>query len=390
MRKILDFCILRVMATFSYIAVLGRQPEFGLVELESVLGAEAVRPFGRQAVLLDREVDVNALGGVVKAARVLYEGPAVGIRPVPVDVDALPMGDGKTPFALSVYGLRATQALVVAGGLALKKQLAARGSARFIAPSEGLAVSAAQLTHNNVLERGFELVIVVAGSRMVVAQTVGVQDIDWFSRRDYGRPARSARVGMLPPKLARVLVNTTTAPVVVDPFCGTGVVLQEALLAGRSAVGSDLSEEMVAASRQNLQWLAGVAPGPVGAWQADEADARTVRLPDAALAVVTEGYLGPHLTASPTPSQLRQIRADLLELYRGALANWGRQLEPGAELALCVPAWRIGQDWQYLGVVDELPRLGYTMKVLKHVWQPLLYARPDQVVGRQIVLLRKQ
>jgi hypothetical protein len=54
-----------------------------------------------------------------------------------------------------------------------------------------------------------------------------------------------------------------------------------------------------------------------------------------------------------------------------------------------VPAWRIGGSWHYLNVVDELPRLGYTMKVFKHVRLPLLYARPDQIVGRQIVLLRK-
>jgi tRNA (guanine10-N2)-dimethyltransferase len=139
--------------------------------------------------------------------------------------------------------------------LTLKKSLRERGSVRLITPKEGTAVTAAQLSANHVLRSGFELLVVIDGKRMILALTIGVQDIDWYNRRDYGRPARSAKVGMLPPKLAQVMVNTTKASTVYDPFCGTGVVLQEALLMGRLAVGSDLSPEMVEASRRNLDWL---------------------------------------------------------------------------------------------------------------------------------------
>lgn len=378
------------MSELQYVAILGRQPEFGLVELEAQLGADDVAPFGRGAARIGRELDVETLGGVIKVGRVLYDGPAADIRPVPVDLGALPMRESKTPFALSLYGLQATPRFVTVAGLALKKALKSRGSARLVAPTHGLAVTAAQLKYNRVLEDGFELLVVVAGQQMIVAQTTSVQDIDWYAQRDYDRPARSARVGMLPPKLARTLVNTTSAPVVVDPFCGTGVVLQEALLLGRSAVGTDLSPDMVAASRENLVWLADKAPTPLPAWQAEQADARQVRLPDVECAVVSEGYLGTHLTAAPSAAQLAALRRELRDLYHEALANWARQLDSGAELALCVPAWRMRGKWEYLELVDALARLGYTMKVFKHVRLPLLYARPDQIVGRQILLLRKR
>jgi tRNA G10 N-methylase Trm11 len=377
------------MQKFPYVAILGRQPEFGVAELECRLGSEAVAPFGREAASLAKVVDVEQLGSVVKVGRVVYEGVRTQWPELPLDLAGLPLRTGKTPFAVSVYGAQVGLRLVTAMGLGLKKKLKPQGATRFIAPVQGQAASAAQLKHNRVLEDGFELLVVVANERMLVALTQSVQDIDWYSRRDYDRPARSARVGMLPPKLARTLVNTTAASVVVDPFCGTGVVLQEALLLGRSAVGSDLSPAMVQASRQNLTWLADQRPGQLPAWQVDEADARTVHLPDVACAVVSEGYLGDHLSAAPSLPQLQKLRAELLQLYRQTLANVGRQLEAGAEVALCVPAWRIGGSWHYLNVVDELPRLGYTMKVFKHVRLPLLYARPDQIVGRQIVLLRK-
>lgn len=364
------------------------------MELESRLGAEVVEPYGNQTALLSGEIDINSLGGVQKLGRILYDGPAVGIRPMPIDRAELPvLPDGKTPFAISTYGLKATAAFVVAAGIELKKALKDHGSMRFVAPGEKTVTSAAQLKHNKVLERGFELLVVVAKQRMIIAQTVGIQDIDWYSRRDYERPARSAKVGMLPPKLAQVLINTTQAPLVVDPFCGTGVVLQEALLLGRTAVGSDLASEMVAASRENLEWLAGESrSGTAGLlpWQVEPADASQVRLPDAECAIVSEGYLGPNLTASPAPDRLEAIRAELGLLYRETLQNWAMQLDPGAELALCVPAWRTARGWQYLGLVDDLSRLGYTSKVFKHVQTPLLYARPDQVVGRQLLLLRKK
>src|SRR5437899_1469114 len=133
-----------------FIAILGRQPEFGLVELESRLGAEAIRPFGRAAAMLAAEIDVATLGSVIKVGRVLYEGEVTDLRSLPIDAADLPMSDSKTPFALSVYGVRTSRREVEAAGLELKKSLRERGSVRFIAPKEGLEVTAAQLMHNKV------------------------------------------------------------------------------------------------------------------------------------------------------------------------------------------------------------------------------------------------
>jgi tRNA G10 N-methylase Trm11 len=379
------------MSSLKYIAILGRQPELGLVELESLLGADAVRPFGRNAALMSRELDLARLGGVQKIGRVLYDGPAGKLTDIEYIDDFvldLPMSEGKTPFAISVYGRALLGRAVMGMGLEFKKYLRERGSVRLIAPSEGTVVSAAQLKHNQVLERGFELVIVISDVRMKVALTTQVQDIDWYSKRDYHRPARSAKVGMLPPKLAQVLVNTTSSAVVADPFCGTGVVLQETLLPGRTAVGSDLADEMVAASRQNLAWLSEQVAADLPDWRVDQADARKVRLPEGC-AVVSEGYLGPNLTHSPAPAELAGMKRELLALYREALANFAKQLPSGGEVSICAPAWRIGKRWEYLGLVDELPDLGYTLKSFQHARTHLLYARQEQVVGRQLLLLRK-
>jgi len=91
-------------------------------------------------------------------------------------------------------------------------------------------------------------------------QTEQVQDIAGYERRDTGRPARDARVGMLPPKLAQIMLNLIPSfpdmpPVILDPFCGTGTILQEGWLMGYEMIGSDVSEKMVRASEKNLDCL---------------------------------------------------------------------------------------------------------------------------------------
>jgi tRNA G10 N-methylase Trm11 len=176
---------------------------------------------------------------------------------------------------------------------------------------------------------------------------------------------------------------------VVDPFCGTGVVLQEALLLDRKAVGSDLAPDMVAASQTNLKWLVGEVERDLPSWSVGEADAQTVSLPKQPISIVSEGYLGPNLSSSPSKHQLEAIQAELRLLYRDSLKSWASQVPSGTELALCVPAWKVDGKWHPLSLVDDLPRLGYTVKVFQHIQAPVLYSRADQVVGRQLLFLRK-
>jgi hypothetical protein len=376
------------MSSFNFVTILGRQPELGLIELESILGSDHVHRFGKFAAVTDVDVPMERLGGTVKTGRMLYRGPTTALNDLPIDRALLPVGGSKTAFALSAYGGRNSRGILLAAGLELKKQLKARGSVRLIVPRDGTAVSAAELHHNRVIEAGFELLVVIFKDEMIVARTCAVQDVDWYSKRDYGRPARSTKVGMLPPKLAQILVNTTQSQTVFDPFCGTGVILQEARLMGRVANGSDISPDMVRATEDNMAWLDEVLTRPLPSWSVRIADARTV-VADQLCSIVTEGYLGPNLSRSPTLSEIKAMRNDLTILYRDTLRNLASQLGSGDEVSICIPVWRIGLDWHYLGIIDGVTELGYTLRSFEHVQGPLVYARDDQVVGRQLLLLRK-
>lgn len=372
------------------IAILGRQPEFGLVELESLFGAKDVQPWGRTGALLTNEPDINTLGGAQKLGRVLYRGPVRNLNEAPISLDDLPLRASKTSFGLSYYGLRATPRFVMKTGLTLKKRLKGRGSLRLVAPQTGTALSAAQVKFNGLIQNGFELLIVINKQEMVVAITTQLQDIDGYATRDYGRPSRSAKVGMLPPKLAQIIINTTTAPLVYDPFCGTGVVLQEALLLGRKAAGSDSAGAMAAATKENLAWLRRLRP-ELPESSVDVADARAVELPKPPLAIVSEGYLGPNLSNAPSAQRLKELQAEMSQLYADSLRHWHSQLPAKTQVSITAPVWYSADGPQDAGVIDQLPDLGYTLVSFKHVQSHnLIYRRSGQSVGRQLLISRKQ
>lgn len=372
-----------------YLAILGRQPEFGLLELESCFGKEAVEPIGRQAALLAALPDINRLGGVQKLGRVVYRGPAKDINEAPIDLATLPIRDGKTTFGLSYYGINATQAFVVKNGITLKKRLKSTGSVRFVAPTSGTSLSAAQVKFNSLIRNGFELLIVISKQEMTVAVTEAIQDIDSYAARDYQRPSRSARVGMLPPKLAQIMVNTTSAPLVYDPFCGTGVVLQEALLLGRSVAGSDLEPDMTASTHENIDWLRKKLPNLPAPLEITATDARNVTFPDEPLAIVSEGYLGTPQLRKPDQHQAARLASEADELFGDALRHWRGQLPPDTEVTITIPHWQTTQKPVPTPIIDRLTDLGYTLRSFAHVdAQRLIYRRPDQIVGRQLLVMR--
>lgn len=120
-------------------------------------------------------------------------------------------------------------------------------------------VKTATTLHEKLVERGCELMILTGDTGYIVAQTVWVQDIDAYTRRDIGRE-RSMSVGMMPPKLAQIMINFATKGErglqVWDSFCGLGTTLIEASHMGyASLLGSDISDEMIVATKTNTTSL---------------------------------------------------------------------------------------------------------------------------------------
>ena len=381
------------------IAILGRQPKLGLAELESLYGADAVQPLGDHSALLDvDQVDGRLLGGTIKLAKPLTELPytdwnklsAYTAKALPEHLAYLP--EGKLKLGLSVYGLSITAPQLFRSGLALKKVCRANKRSVRIVPATGQTLNSAQVLHNQMTgSLGMELNYIKNGNKTWLAQTTWVQDIDDYSRRDYGRPKRDAFVGMLPPKLAQTMLHlakVNPGDRVLDPFCGTGVVLQEAALLGCKINGSDVDARMIDFSRENLKWLQDIYRVEIDA-QLDVADATKNKWQQPVGHVVCETYLGQPLSGLPAPEKLGTIISDCNTIISKFLTNLKPQLKTSdSPLCIAVPAWRVGGGFKHLPLLDRLEEMGYNRLRFKHAsWDDLVYHREDQIVARELLVL---
>lgn len=382
--------------------ILGRQPALGLAELESLFGAEAIIPVGTEAALLAieaKDVPFARLGGSVKLARVLTELDTTQWKDVeqflgeviPEHLQYVP--EGKFRLGLSAYGLKVRPQEINATGLRLKKVIKAAGRSVRIVPNKSAALNSAQVLHNQLTNpNGWELLAVRNDSKIILAQTYAEQDIEAYAKRDQNRPMRDAKVGMLPPKLAQIIINLTNpgpGQILLDPFCGTGVVLQEALLMGYEVYGTDIDKRMIEYSAKNLKWLS-TQHSALGTQYSVEVGDATSHQWDNFDAVAGETYLGKPLSTLPPRHILEPIIKECDEIHQKFLANIAKQLAPGARLCLAVPAWKTKTGFLHLKTLDYLVDLGYNRGSFVHAsTEDLVYHRPDQTVARELVILEK-
>lgn len=123
--------------------------------------------------------------------------------------------------------------------------------------TEGKNDSVAQFIHK-IKNKGIQITILSNDKSIFVGKTFDVQDIEGFTIRDRERPYYSPDVGMLPPKLARIMTNLVLGKqtqIIWDPFCGSGTVLMEALMLGYNLIGTDISVRSVNNTKGNIEWL---------------------------------------------------------------------------------------------------------------------------------------
>ena len=377
-----------------YLAILGRQPEISIAELEAQLGGSCrllsspkndgifggtppqpssayLRFSSSSAAILAR------LGGTLKLAVELEERPIEFLQKLP---------EGKITIGVSDYSKKASRKTATLEALKLKKILVRHGRSVRVVENKDAVLSTATSLHNGLSgknERKVELIKVDDDWYRVI----GVQDIDAYAKRDQVRPARDAKVGMLPPKLAQILINLCgplpEGSTVLDPFCGTGVVLQEALLMGYRAYGTDINERMVEYSEKNLKYFG------FENYKLECGDATEHKWSEKIDAVACEGYLGKPMSQIPPGTKLKTEKQECSGTILGFLKNLAGQVQAGTPVVIAVPAWlRENGEYSRLEILDEIESLGYNVNNKSR--EGLIYCREKQVVARDILILRKK
>ncbi len=392
-----------------YIAILGRQPALGMAELEKIYGGENVAWFSSSTATISSDsFSLDRLGGTQKAGKIIFELPRGDIREISMKIvrhyiKKWSEGEGKITLGISSYDLPASGREIQKIGIILKQKLKASQRSLRLIPNTEPTLNTAVSHHNKLglAENKVEILIIRAqNGRIIIAESVGAQNITAIAKRDQGRPKRDAFVGMLPPKLAQIIINlaapgTIPSPspknlTLLDPFCGTGVILQEAALMGYKVYGTDLSEKMVEYSEKNLEWLQDINHLAVSR-TLHHGDAMNTTWQQPIHAVACESYLGQPFSAPPSPSKLTEVRGNCNHIISTFLKNIAHQLAPGTPLCVAIPAWKDAfGNFTHLPLISQLEKLGYTQHQFTNV-QPrdLLYFRDDQVVARELLVLVK-
>lgn len=377
-----------------YIAVLGRLPMLSIAELESQF--TEVRPLFKRGSNLRKNAEVfelatfesenvpniSKLGGVQKIGAEMKSGfnSLIGF------LEDLP--EGKITLGVSDFRKGASARHAQGEALKLKKILQRRGRSVRVLANKGAVLSTATSHHNQLAEKKNHVEILMTDIGNF--NLVGVQNISEYAKRDQARPARDAKVGMLPPKLAQILINLCgglkDGARVLDPFCGTGVVLQEAFLGGKTPYGTDISERMIEYSKKNLDWIGAKD------YEVEVGDATKHEWKGKIDAVASELFLGQPMSQPPAEIKLKQEKMSCREITLGFLKNLAKQIDSETPVVLAVPAWlRESGQYSRLNLLDEVENLGYNVKKFINLGQSdLLYFREGQIVAREIIVLRKK
>ncbi|MFA6024385.1 MAG: DNA methyltransferase [Candidatus Gracilibacteria bacterium] len=372
---------------------------------EGKIIAEVEDGFVVEGNIPDARAQLNRMGSIVRIGEVLQSGPAH----MPLNFEEWVKNaleekfkgyKGKMRYGLSMHPKNeATLKKILIGA---KKAVKALGNVRFV-NKDFQNLSSVQAWHEHLLEQGaVELHLFKSmenedeKGRWYLVKTLAIQDFEWYSKRDYDRPAKDAKNGMFPPKLAQILINLAEpepGSTIMDPFCGSGTVLQEALLMDYAAWGSDLEKDMVEGTKTNLAWLSQKSKkGEQFEYTVIQADAGALSpkdLPSGSFTIVSETWLGPRLTKLPSPQELAKIQTDVEELFENFLGHLKTVVKRPVTLVLTAPFHKEKNDRHFLPHLPEILASHGTIIPLQARERPsLFYERKDQTVAREIWKLK--
>jgi len=421
-----------------YVFILGRNPELSAAEIKAVLPQAKVILENDSFLVLEIgdevpgqarddkggcQVLLNRLGGTIKIGKIIGqeitadiiagEIQQMGSRITRLTEQRQSFGresgttGKKINFGLSYYDCPKDDL-----GMAVKKELKQAGISSRLVTSREKTLSSVVVTKNKCQEflvLGFispslfdKLRVTLSlsnvssqpsptrgegglsnGRNRWLAKTCAVQEFEDYSARDYGRPIRDLVSGSLPPKLAQIMINLAQASqsaVILDPFCGSGTILQEAILMGyKNVVGSDKSDKAVEDTKKNLEWLGKkfeIRNSKFEVLQSEVGQISSkVKKVDA---IVTEPYLGPALRGGESREQIEKTVSELESLYLTAFAEFAKVLSPSGRIVIIFPWFK--QFNLTLNIFTQIKKLGFSQLDQNG----LVYGRPDQRVFRRI------
>ena len=327
----------------NYLFILGRDPDLSLLELECYFESKNIEykflDYNKEvAVLSLPKLDFNKLimelGGTIKIAEVFSSSE--NLSEIEYDFKNLQVNlDKKIDYSVSYYNTTLFEFIKDIIKDKFKKERVKaiykkpkRKTDRFLTPTE--------LINRKIITNGLDIVIY----KNFIAKTIAVYNPYEIEKRDLDRPNKDfLKTTSL--RLAKILVNLSGAKEnswLLDPFVGTGTILQEALLKNINVFGVDLDGNSVRDSIENLKWLKNTynLSGKISIFEGDAANlTRTIK--NKVDTIVCEPYMGPFLSREPSKEQAFQIIRNLKFIYTRFFNEAYKILDKNGRLVIIMP-----------------------------------------------------
>lgn len=195
-------------------------------------------------------------------------------------------------------------------------------------------------------------------------------DYEELEKRDMKKPVRREALA-ISPRLSKIMINLSqTKKNLVDPFCGIGGVLFEALLQELEVIGIEIDPHAINGAKKNLEW----GKFPKEKYQLITGNSKTVKIKDSEV-IVTEPDLGRLVRKSPKQKDIDLTMKNFENLMVGVLNNLKRRIS--GRMVFTSPHIKRGCNINYI-----LSKTG-----LKLVEGPFLEFREGKIGGRAIFVL---
>ena len=430
-----------------YVFISGKNWRLSLAELVSFFKARKlsfrVASFSKSFFVVTTESTLDpslldSLGGIIKIGRIISQIPSEAIEDAFLHAEKRALaqvrmclqsdnvfGDlfktypTRFIFGVSLYFenprlLRFSKKMQRFVGSCFKDELASRGAkAKFMGFPKSREFP--QLTHVEVLkkkliEEGVEILFCIGREYAFVSRTLAVHNPFEFQKRDVCRPIQR-KIFSIPPRLAKIMVNLSKClpgKVLLDPFCGVGTILQEALLIKAQVIGMDINSWCVEASCSNLGWLRNEYGLGQAKYTILQGDSRklTEKINEKTVdCIVTEPDLGPALRHLPTESYAKRITDKLNPLYYDFLKGAYKALKADGTLVLVTPYVRTRSgSFVTVYLEDKVEAIGF--KIVQPFEKEVFASKASSVeeltrissfvdmekrhkIGREITILQK-
>ena len=209
----------------NYIFILGQSSDLAKEELFNLLNLQIDGQItvGDNFLITNGNIEptqfINQLGGTIKIAQHLKTINELNFS-VQEWVDMIKIEtDKKIKFGFSVYnGRKKDFKKIQTLALSVKKQIKEKGHSIRLVSSREPELSSVIVTKNKLLN--IELLFIRHQGQWIIGLTQAVQDFKNYAQRDAYRPRKDNRSGMLPPKVAQMMINLAGSDrnkIILDP-----------------------------------------------------------------------------------------------------------------------------------------------------------------------------